>query len=101
MLSNYNSRAVAIVSYFTWIGWIIAFVLRDRDDEFAAFHLNQALLINLLKIAGALTAFLPGIGHTLPGIVGIAAFVLAVIGIYRAANWKTDPLPVIGEIQLM
>ena len=47
-----NSRTVAVVSYITWIGWIIAFLIRDKTDRFAAHHLNQALVINLLKIAG-------------------------------------------------
>ena len=32
----YNNRArrVAVLSYITWIGWIIAFLIRDKYDEF-------------------------------------------------------------------
>ncbi len=96
-----NSRTVAVVSYITWIGWIIAFLIRDRSDAFVAHHLNQALLINLLKIAGGLCVMLPRCGEALSSVVGVAAFVLIIIGIYRAANWRTDPLPVIGEIRLL
>ena len=96
-----NSRTVAVVSYITWIGWIIAFLIRDRNDAFVAHHLNQALLINLLKIAGGLCVMLPRYGEALSSVVGVAAFVLIIIGIYRAANWRTDPLPVIGEIRLL
>ena len=96
-----NSRTVAVVSYITWIGWIIAFLIRDRSDAFVAHHLNQALLINLLKIAGGLCVMLPRYGEALSSVVGVAAFVLIIIGIYRAANWRTDPLPVIGEIRLL
>lgn len=96
-----NSRTLAVVSYITWIGWIIAFVLRDKRDAFVAHHLNQALMINLLKIAGALCAMLPHIGEQLSGAVGIAAFILIIVGIYRAVKWRTDPLPVIGEIHLL
>lgn len=101
--NNYerNSRTVAVVSYITWIGWIIAFVIRDRSDTFALHHLNQALVINLLKIAGGLCVVLPGIGHSVSGIVGVAAFVFAIMGIYRAANFRTDPLPLVGELHLM
>ena len=98
---NNHSRTVAVVSYITWIGWIIAFVIRDRDDAFSAHHLNQALVINLLKIAGGLCAALPGIGHSVSAVVGIAAFVFIVMGIYRAANWRTDPLPFVGELHLI
>ena len=95
-----NSRTLAVVSYITWIGWIIAFLLRDKRDAFVAHHMNQALLINLLKIVGSLCAFLPHIGEAASGVVGFAALVLMVMGIYRAVNWRTDPLPVIGEINL-
>ena len=96
-----NSRTVAVVSYITWIGWIIAFLIRDRRDAFAAHHLNQALMINLLKIAGGLCVMIPHIGEELSGIVGIAAFILIIMGIYRVVNWRTDPLPVIGEFTLL
>lgn len=96
-----NSRVLAVVSYITWIGWIIAFLMRDRTDAFVAHHLNQALLINLLKIAGGLCMMLPHIGEELSSVVGVAAFVLIIMGIYRAANWRTDPLPVIGEFRLL
>ena len=96
-----HSRTVAIVSYITWIGWLVAFLIRDKSDQFVAHHLNQALLINLLKIAGGLCAMLPRIGDSISTVVGIAAFILIIIGIYRAAHWRTDPLPIIGEIRLM
>ena len=98
---NNNSRAVAIVSYITWIGWIVAFLIRDKSDAFAAHHLNQALLINLLKIAGGICAMIPHIGDTISGMVGVVALVFIIIGIYRAARWRTDPLPIIGDIRLM
>ncbi|MGX8773948.1 MAG: hypothetical protein ACSW8G_02695 [Bacillota bacterium] len=96
-----RSRAIAVVSYITWIGWIIAFVLRDRNDDFTLHHLNQALVINLLKIAGGLCAAVPGIGHSVSAIAGIAAFIFIIMGIYRAANWRTDPLPLVGELHLI
>ena len=96
-----KSRTVAVVSYITWVGWIIAFFMRDRSDTFALHHLDQALVINLLKIAGGLCAALPGIGHSVSAVAGIAAFVFIVMGIYRAANYRTDPLPLIGELHLM
>jgi len=96
-----NSRTVAVVSYITWIGWIIAFLIRDRADRFAAHHLNQALVINLMKIAGGLCASLPRFGHSISAVVGVAAFVLIIMGIYRAVHWNSDPLPVIGELHLI
>ena len=98
---NNNSRTVAVISYITWVGWIIAFVIRDRNDRFVAHHLNQALMINLLKIAGGLCVALPHVGDYVSSAVGVAALVLLIMGIYRAVNWRTDPLPFIGEFHLV
>ena len=96
-----NSRTVAVASYITWVGWIIAFLIRDKTDGFVAHHLNQALVINLLKIAGGLCAALPHVGHSISGVVGVGAFVLIIMGIYRAAHWNSDPLPLVGELHLI
>ena len=98
---NIRARRIAVLSYITWVGWIVAFLIRDKGDSFQTHHINQALMINLLKIAGGLCAALPGIGHSVSAVVGVAAFVFIVMGIYRAANWRTDPLPFIGEFHLM
>ena len=99
--TNIRARRIAVLSYITWVGWIIAFLIRDKGDSFQTHHINQALMINLLKIAGGLCAALPGIGHSVSAVVGVAAFVFIVMGIYRAAHWRTDPLPIIGELRLM
>ena len=98
---NERARRVAVLSYITWIGWIIAFIIRDKYDEFQTHHLNQALMINLLKIAGGLCAAVPHVGDNISAVVGVAAFVFIVMGIYRAVHWRTDPLPIIGELRLM
>ena len=100
-VSNVRARRIAVISYITWIGWIIAFLIRDKGDSFQTHHINQALMINLLKIAGGLCAAIPEIGDNISAVAGIAAFVFIVMGIYRAANWRTDPLPLIGEFHLM
>ena len=98
---NRNRNLIAAVAYFTWIGFLAAYMLGDKNDPFIRHHLNQALVINLLKIAGGLCAALPGIGHSVSAVAGIAAFVFIVMGIYRAANYRTDPLPLVGELHLM
>ena len=96
-----NKNIIAAVSYITWIGFIIALVKGDRSDRFIAHHMNQALVINLLKIAGGLCAALPHVGHSISGVVGVGAFVLIIMGIYRAAHWNSDPLPLVGELHLI
>ena len=103
-----NSRTAGIVSYITWIGWIIAIIMGDSNDEFVKHHLNQALVIN---ICGTVCSVISGIfamiliirvlGAIVFGLIGLVILLMAIAGIISAANNSTNPLPVIGEIKLM
>ena len=93
-----RSNVIAAISYFSWIGFLIALLVRDRRDEYIAFHMNQALLINILSmIGGFATSSFPRIA----GIMSFAVGVLWIIGVFRAATWNTRPLPIIGDIHLI
>lgn len=87
----------AVVSYLTWIGWIVAFFMGDRKDPFTLRHLNQALVLNLIETVGALIARMGGIFGTVGGIIDIAVLVLWIMGIARAAKGSDEPLPIIGD----
>lgn len=96
-----NSKLCAVISYITWIGWIIAFVIRDKEDEFVRLHLNQALILNIAAIVGAVIGFIPVIGTIISGIISLAVFVFAIWGIVRAVQGSSDPLPFVGGITLV
>ena len=96
-----GSRAIAIISYITWIGWIIALVIRDRRDVFVTHHLNQALVINIIRFAAELALILPVFGRTLSWIIGIAALAFWILGLYRAYKYSAEPLPIIGQIKIL
>ena len=52
-----QSKLVAILSYITFIGWIIALVLnQSKKTELGSFHVRQALLI---MIAGIVLMWIP------------------------------------------
>lgn len=91
----------AIIGYLSWPGWIIAIIVRDPSDPFASHHLNQALILNILSIVGAVISYLPLIGGLLSFVVSLAVLILWIMGIYRAVMWDDKPLPVIGDFHLM
>lgn len=103
-----NARTAGIVCYITWVGWIIALIMGEQDDEFVKHHLNQALILNICAticsaISGAL-AWIPLIrvlAAIVFGFIGLVIFIMAIAGIVSAANNSTKPLPVVGEIKLM
>ena len=95
-----HSKLYAVVSYITWIGFIVALVGRDPADPLVRRHLNQALLINILetisRILGHFALFGP-----VTFIIDLAVLVFFFMGIIRALNMDSRPLPLIGEIELI
>ena len=90
-----NPRTVAVVSYITWIGFLIAIIMRDPTDRFTAHHMNQALVLNVIGfVAGALN-IIPIVGNIAGIVIGIGVFVLDIMGIARAASGSMEPLPFI------
>jgi uncharacterized membrane protein len=86
-----NGQTVAILSYLTIIGWIVALILHSQEKtKLGGFHLRQALLLGLVAIV---LGWIPIIGWLLL----IALFVFWIMGLISAVQGKMDPLPVIGE----
>ena len=67
-----SAQTTGIVAYLTWIGFIIAILVGDR--EHAMFHINQALVINLFFFLG-----------------WIWALIMVVLWSHRSAGHRTGP----------
>ena len=92
-----DPKIIAIISYLTFIGWIVALILNSsKKAEFASFHIRQSLGIILLGVAGGIVAKLPLIGWT-SIIIYIFVFVLWLLGILAAVNNEEKPVPFLGE----
>jgi uncharacterized membrane protein len=86
-----EGKTIAIISYITWVGWIIALIMNmDKKNDFAKFHLRQALIIWL----GSLLAWIPFIGW----IWGLVLFVLWIIGLVAAVNGERKEVPLLGPL---
>ena len=98
---NRKSNLAAVIAYITWIGFFIALVIGDKNDDFIRMHLNQALVLNIAGIAAGVIAIIPLVGTIAGGIIEIAVWVLDIMGIARAATWRMDPLPFVGDFRLI
>ena len=96
-----NSKTAAVASYITWIGFLIALVIRDPSDGYVAHHMNQALVLNIAAVVGSVLSMIPVLGSIASGIISLATFILCIMGIYRAATGSTKPLPLIGDFHLI
>lgn len=102
---NDPGKTMAIVSYLTIIGWIIAFVKnKEQRSELTAYHLRQAAMLMavavVLNVGVTILARIPGLGlimGILSLVVSLGLLVFWIMGIIAAASGEQKPLPVIGQ----
>ncbi|TCD11128.1 hypothetical protein EZ449_06435 [Pedobacter frigidisoli] len=104
-----NGKTAAIVSYFWFVGWLIAYfaMYKDHQTELSRYQLRQTLLFHIATtvLSWAIGAFVvPLIFAT--GIFGaiyflrilqFGFFVLWIIGFVGAIQGEKNPIPFIGE----
>jgi uncharacterized membrane protein len=97
-----QNKGLAVLSYITWIGWLISMFARKKEDTLVAHHLNQALVIWIIStVAGLLARIQISAVQTVAGIVGFACLVFCIWGIIRAAKGSEEPLPLVGGIKII
>ena len=90
-MENSNAKTVAILSYITLIGWIIALILHNNErTEFGAFHLRQALGLFLTMV---ILAWVPVVGWFL----NIILFAFVVVGLIYAIQGDQKTVPLVGN----
>ena len=98
---NKNTKLYSVISYITWIGFLAAFFLSEKDDKMVRHHLNQALVINILETIGTFISRLGGVFGLLGSLIDLAILVFFIMGIVRAAKLSDEPLPLIGGFHLI
>ena len=101
-----DKKTTDIVSYLTWVGLIIAFVIGDREKS--KFHLNQSLVLWLAgTVIGILTGALGRI-FLIGAVVSIIGSVCEVfllicwfIGFIGAIQGTEKPVPFLGQFKLL
>lgn len=101
MYTEKKDKVAAVFSYLGWLFWIIAFIMRNKDDQLSRHHLNQGFI---LAIAGSITGFLTrfhGLFRVCGSVLSLGVLILAIMGIVRAVHESSEPLPFIGDIHLL
>ncbi len=95
---NEEAKKIAIISYITIVGLVIAFVMNnDKKLDFANFHIRQSLGLCLTGLALGVIGIIPILGWII-NILGI--FVLLymwVMALMNAINEKEKPAPILGK----
>ena len=93
-----EDKTVAILSYLTIIGFIVAiFMYQNQKTRLGAFHLRQVLGIVVTGIAGGICAVVPILGWIVWFFTAIVLLVLWVMGLLSAVRGDMRPVPLLGE----
>ena len=92
-----EGKTIAIISYITWIGTLIAFVMNnEKHNAFAAFHIRQMVGLSLFALGNSIIAKYAGMPFAV--IIGIGLFVLWIIGLIGAINGEEKRVPFVGDL---
>lgn len=86
-----DTKTTGIVAYLTWVGLLIAYLAGDKEG--AKFHINQALVIFLFTLLGAI----PFIGW----LWAVFMIVCWVMGLIAAIQEQEKEVPLIGKIRII
>jgi len=97
-----SGKTIAIISYITLIGWIVALVMHGSNKtSIGAYHIRQSLGLIILAVATVFIRtpllFIP-MGWIISMIIGVGLLVLWIMGLITAVNGEEKPLPLIGEL---
>jgi len=93
-----EGKTIAIISYLTWIGTLIAYILnKDKKNAFAAFHIRQMIGLSLFSLANAfiITRYT---GYWIYGTINFLLFVLWIIGFIGVLQGEDKKIPFIGDL---
>ena len=93
-----EGKTIAIISYITWTGTLIAFIMNnDKRNFFASFHIRQSIGLSLTSLANTLllTKYL---GPWTTGIIGLVLFIFSIIGLIGATKGEEKKIPLFGDI---
>ena len=106
-----NNKAMGILAYLGIL--VLVPIFAAKESRFARFHANQGLVLAITEIAYgivisiinaimfAISWRIAAITGTIFGILWLGFLAFSILGIINAANGKTDPLPVIGNITIL
>ena len=97
-----QGKTMAIVSYITVIGLLIAYFTTrgDKQNEFVSFHIGQSLRIFILGIiiSVSIGVIVSVTGISMLSYLSYVPLVFMVLGAMNASNLKEEKLPIIGNI---
>jgi len=83
-----------LIAIFSYLGILFLIpLLVSKDNPFVKYHVRQGVVLFITGLIASLVIWIPLIGWA----IGIALFVLMIIGIINVVKGRQTPLPIIGK----
>nr|WP_294871107.1 DUF4870 domain-containing protein [uncultured Pedobacter sp.] len=100
-----KTKTMAIVAYFTIIGWIVSYLefkKTSKKSNLVNYHLGQALGVMITSIAlsiicSIILAVIPALG-VIFYLIMLIPLILLLFGAIAASNEVEKPVPLIGKV---
>ncbi|MET3730875.1 DUF4870 domain-containing protein [Moheibacter stercoris] len=93
-----EGKNIAMISYLTIIGLIIAFIQNgEKKDPFAAYHIRQSIGLAIVGLGISVVGMVPILGWILSFVAFFLVVYMWVIGLMNAVNKRQKPLPFLGK----
>ncbi|NOR27392.1 MAG: hypothetical protein GQ540_02570 [Lutibacter sp.] len=93
-----EGKTIAIISYITWFGTLIAFIINnDKRNSFAAFHIRQMVGLSLFSLANIFVVGLY-VNSGISGLISLILFVFWIIGFIGAIQGEEKKIPLLGDL---
>lgn len=93
-----EDKTVAILSYLTIIGFIIALIMHgQKKTQLGSYHLRQTLGFVITGFAMGIVGVIPILGWLIVLVGMPVLFVFWIMGLVSAIQGKLKPVPLIGE----
>jgi uncharacterized membrane protein len=99
-MENYTvkeGKSLAVISYITFIGTIVAFVMnQNKQNSFASFHIRQAIGIWVVALV---VNFIQRFSNFswVDNLLSILVLVLWIIGLIGAIRGQEQRVPLLGD----
>jgi len=95
---NEEGKKIAIISYITIVGLIIAFVMNnEKKKDFASYHIRQSLGLGITSLALWMVGIIPILGWIISIVGTFMLIYMWIMGLMNAINEKEKSVPFLGQ----
>ncbi len=91
-----DGKTIAIISYITFIGTIIAYFMNSNKNPFASFHIRQMIGLSIFSLLNSLV--IARFSNWASLIIAVFLFILWIIGFIGAIQGEEKKVPVFGDM---